>query len=267
MTAVLLAALQLAASGQVVHAQLQTRAVTQPIAEEIRAIAARGEAAWIGYRVPMAAGSHRTCWTDGAMTSPVRLEPPDAMSVLVRVEGGAIVTLRTVTADCAVDAGGLPFVALDGVRPDDSAAWLAALIASTASGADPGRRSERVADAALGALALHAGDEPVRTLVALARTDPRASTRSRALFWLSQRAGNQAVAAIASAIDADPEIEVKKKAVFALSQLPADEGVPRLIELARTHRDAPIRKQAMFWLGQSKDPRVIAFFEEILAAR
>jgi hypothetical protein len=25
-----------------------------------------------------------------------------------------------------------------------------------------------------------------------------------------------------------------------------------------------VRKQAMFWLGQSKDPRALKFFEEIL---
>ena len=58
--------------------------------------------------------------------------------------------------------------------------------------------------------------------------------------------------------------EVKKKAVFALSQLPADEGVPRLIQVARTNKNPAVRKQAMFWLGQSKDPRALAFFEEIL---
>ena len=62
----------------------------------------------------------------------------------------------------------------------------------------------------------------------------------------------------------DPETEVKRKAVFALSQLPHDEGVPKLIEIARTHRTPEVRKQAFFWLGQTKDPRAIQFFEEIL---
>jgi HEAT repeat protein len=57
---------------------------------------------------------------------------------------------------------------------------------------------------------------------------------------------------------------VKKKAVFALSQLPKDEGVPRLMEVARNNRNPAVRKQAMFWLGESKDPRAVKFFEEIL---
>ena len=57
---------------------------------------------------------------------------------------------------------------------------------------------------------------------------------------------------------------MKKKAVFALSQLPRDEGVPLLITVARTNTNPAVRKQAMFWLGQSKDPRAIDFFTELL---
>ena len=40
--------------------------------------------------------------------------------------------------------------------------------------------------------------------------------------------------------------------------------VPKLIDVARSHRDPAVRKQAMFWLGQSRDPRALAFFEQIL---
>ncbi len=46
--------------------------------------------------------------------------------------------------------------------------------------------------------------------------------------------------------------------------MPADEGVPKLIEIARTNRNPVVRKQAMFWLGQSKDPRAVKFFEDVL---
>ena len=57
---------------------------------------------------------------------------------------------------------------------------------------------------------------------------------------------------------------MKRRAVFALSQLPDRRGVPRLIAVARGHSNAAVRKQAFFWLGQSKDPRALAFFAEIL---
>ena len=60
------------------------------------------------------------------------------------------------------------------------------------------------------------------------------------------------------------DTEVKMKAVFALTQMPKDDGVPMLIQVARAHTNPAVRKQAMFWLGQSKDPRALKFFEDVL---
>ncbi len=52
--------------------------------------------------------------------------------------------------------------------------------------------------------------------------------------------------------------------MFALTQLPADESTTQLIRVARTNRNPQVRKQALFWLGQSKDPRALAYIEEVL---
>jgi hypothetical protein len=106
--------------------------------------------------------------------------------------------------------------------------------------------------------------DAVSTLIEAARNSPATAIRGEAIFWLSQKAGNKAAAAITERIEQDPDTEVKKRAVFALSQLPKDEGVPLLINVARTNANPAVRKQAMFWLGQSKDPRAIEFFAEIL---
>ena len=108
------------------------------------------------------------------------------------------------------------------------------------------------------------GDQPLNELLTLARDGSTVGVKGNALFWLAQRAGQKAVGTITAAIENDPDTEVKKKAVFALSQLPKDEGVPLLIQQARTNKNPVVRKQAMFWLGQSKDPRALKFFEEIL---
>jgi hypothetical protein len=40
--------------------------------------------------------------------------------------------------------------------------------------------------------------------------------------------------------------------------------VPLLIRTARSHSNRAVRKQAFFWLGESRDPRALAFFEDIL---
>lgn len=106
--------------------------------------------------------------------------------------------------------------------------------------------------------------EAIGTLIGMARNDASPHVRGQALFWLAQRAGRQAAVAIENAILDDPDTEVKTKAVFALTQMPDGEGVPQLIHVARTNRNLEVRKKAMFWLGQSKDPRALAFFEEVL---
>jgi HEAT repeats len=106
--------------------------------------------------------------------------------------------------------------------------------------------------------------DAVDILIDNARTNSDANVRGEAIFWLAQKAGNQAAAAITERIDQDPDTEVKKRAVFALSQLPKSEGVPLLIQVARTNPNPAVKKQAIFWLGQSKDPRALDYFAEIL---
>jgi HEAT repeat protein len=101
-------------------------------------------------------------------------------------------------------------------------------------------------------------------LMEMAKSDTSASVRGQALFWLAQKAGKKAVAAIGNAIRNDPETEVKTKAVFALTRMPKDEGIPLLIEVARTSRNPEVRRKAVFWLGQSRDPRALAFIEDVL---
>jgi len=249
------------AQSQIVNARIETRHATRGLDAEIQSVAAQGAAAWVAYRIPTVRGPQHMCASNSWTSAKVMLEPASELTILIRVEDRRLVRLQTVTPDCEVDAGDLPVVWLEGVSLADSAAWLTAQIKSTDGS---GQREPRVVLSALAGLIWHPGDDPIKTMVAVARDDRRPLVRSQALFWLSQRAGQQAVGAIRGAIDDDPETEVKRKAVFALSRLPKDEGVPLLVEIARTNRNREVRKQAMFWLGQSKDPRAIAFFEEVL---
>jgi len=242
--------------------------------------AASAGPAWVGYAVPSVPGEHQMCcWTggsNGACCEGCRLEPgtsaaqtmPPARSgpiplegsrqffVLYRVERGLVDKIRIFSEDCPLDAGGLTLYWLTGVRPVDSVTVLSSFVAATAE--------KKVADSALSALAMHQEPTALDRLITAARDGGTTQIRGQALFWLAQRAGEKAVGTISEAIAKDPETEVKRRAVFALSQLPRDEGVPLLIQLARTNTNPAVRKQAMFWLGQSKDPRALRFFEEIL---
>ena len=239
---------------------------TTSIAKDLRALAATlTEPTWIGYTQPMIDGEHNMCdyWNDGmrysSSTDPIRLEPADFFFVLFRVENKDIIRIRTFSANCPLDAGGKAVHWFNNVPVNDSVSFLKTFISPNAT--------RRLMDSATTAIALTEGQQPLNELISLARDGASTNVRGSALFWLAQRAGQKAVGTITAAIENDPDTEVKKKAVFALSQLPKDEGVPLLIDQARNNKNPVVRKQAMFWLGQSKDPRALKFFEEILTKR
>ena len=221
--------------------------------------------AWLTYAVPLVAGERFIC--DGMHTSNgvnrptpgsgvMMLEGPRRLWVLFRLEGGRVDRIRIASENCTLDAGGLTVNWVSTVTPSESVALLASFLTSSSS--------NRLADGALTALAMHSEPAALARLLTTARQGATTHLRGQALFWLAQRAGEKAIGTITEAIAKDPETDVKRRAVFALSQLPKDEGIPRLIEVARTNPNAAVRKQAMFWLGQTKDERALRFFEEIL---
>ena len=126
-------------------------------------------------------------------------------------------------------------------------------------------KNERVRESAVQGLAFSREPGAIDIVFAVAKGDPSARLRGEALSWLAREAGRKATGAIQNSLESDPELSVKKKAVFALSQLPREDGVPLLINVAKSNKDPEIRKQAMHWLGQSRDPRALSFFEEVLS--
>ena len=289
-------------------------------------ITSTADVAWIGYSVPAAPGDRTFCWSDGdgirTTSSPIRLEGPSTIVVLLRVEARRVERIRVSSPDCELDAGGRALHWLSDVTPSQSLALLSGFVSRE------DQRHDRVSDGAITAIALHADasadtvldrlasagqpeavrkkavfwlgqargrrgfqtvlrialedespavrksaifalsqseqPEALPSLIQLAREDRSPDVRGEAIFWLAQKAGRKAADAITERLEQDPDTDVKKRAVFALSQLPKDEGVPLLIQVARSNRNPAVRKQAMFWLGQSKDPRALEFFAEIL---
>jgi hypothetical protein len=244
------------------NGRIESHATTN-IARDMQQLAGTlSEPAWIGYTQPLIDGNHNMCdyWNDGRMitqsTDPIRLEPADFFFVLFRVEEKQITRIRTYSENCPLDAGGKVVHWFNNVSPVDSMAYMKTFMAPAST--------RRLNDSAVTVIALTRGDQALNELLTLARDGATAQVKGNALFWLAQRAGQKAIGTITAAIENDPDTKVKEKAVFALSQLPKDEGVPLLIQQARTNKNPAVRKQAMFWLGQSKDPRALKFFEEIL---
>lgn len=260
-------------SPNIVNAKLETRAFSGDLSSQLKS----SIPAWFGYAIKVKRGDHNSCcwssdsngggcWLEGNQSGtvmsarpgqPIPLEGTDTIALLFRAENNQIGKIRIFSLDCPLDGGGLPFTWITGVPAAQSVDFLRKLIHEGSQ--------TKIDNAAILALSMHDDPVGIEALIQLAKTDPSPHIREQALFWLGQKAGTRAVATISDAILNDPDTNVKKRAVFALSQLPKDEGVPKLIEVARTQRNPEVRKQAFFWLGQSKDPRALAFFQEILA--
>jgi hypothetical protein len=280
--AIALAAAEAAAQpAHVVNGKVETHAAGASLEQTFKVLVTASRApAWIGYDVPAAARQQMCCFDSTRRFGPcsgcrlesmhaftfqaspprvIAVEGPPRLVVLIRTEAGRVDVAHVLSPECGIDVGGLTLHWFEGVQPSQSLALLSGLVATA--------QDEDLWEPAVSAISLHADPTADAILVGLARRDPRQDVRSQTLFWLAQRAGDRAIATIREAIERDPELEVKQQAVFALSELPNREGVPLLIGIARTHRHPEVRRQAFFWLGESEDPRALAFFEEVLAAR
>ena len=125
------------------NARLETRAAGPSLDAAIRQIAATAEKAqWVGYHVDQVAGERGVCcnnnWNDGNCGTcrlekendgtsgtthadgNVKLEGSRQLVVLYRLEAKQIVKIRVASDDCTLDAGGLPFIWLTGVKTAES---------------------------------------------------------------------------------------------------------------------------------------------------
>ena len=216
---VTLASSALAQQPRLVNGRLAPQAVAQGLDRTFQGlVAAQGEPAWIGYAVPIAPGDHTMCcYGDGGMTwcglepsdtrsrtsapvrtpnsGPVRLEGPDSMIVLFRIEEKAVQKIRTFTPECELDAGGRTIHWLEGVAPAESVALLASLISRDE------QKRDRVTNTALAAISMHRDPSAETALMRLARQDASSKVRGEAIFWVAQKAGEKAGAEITAAIE------------------------------------------------------------------
>src|SRR5687767_733583 len=136
----------LAQQPAITNADVRQASAANGLESAIRAASsAAGGPVWIGYAAPAIPGDYNNgcCWSDSgrgcglegdrvivssnsAPSTPVRLEGPAHVVVLMRYEMGVPDKLRVFSPDCPLDAGGLPFYWLSNVKPGESIAMLTA---------------------------------------------------------------------------------------------------------------------------------------------
>ncbi len=122
----------------------------------------------------------------------------------------------------------------------------------------------RVRERAVSSLANSRQPEALDLLVSIAKTGDDPRLRLQAVSGLGRKSGANVVSTLTGIIDNDRDPGVKRRAMSSLQSLPDGEGVPVLIQMAKTQRDLEMRKQAMTSLQHSRDPRALAFFEEVI---
>lgn len=121
----------------------------------------------------------------------------------------------------------------------------------------------RNVDEALSAAAFADAGNLAPDFVRLVRDDDAGvHARKEALFWFGQT--GESTRDLVALDDVLKGRELREQYTFVLSQRRDDPSLDKLIDIARRDPDTGIRKQAMFWLGQSREPRAIQFFKDIL---
>ena len=187
----------------------------------------------------------------------------DHAVLLLRLAGGTVDKLRLENPDRPLDAGGLRFVWLSGIAPDDSVATLRSIVL-----AGVGSVSR---DAALFAIAVHHTPSALPALIGFTSPNIAPAIREKAAFWLANQGGTEGFATIQRLVREDVDAAFREKLAFDLTLVRQPEGLQpaaleELIRMAHADGSPQVRKQAQFWMANLGGKRVTADLRAAVAA-
>ncbi len=229
--------------------------------------------AWVAYSVPMVSGRRQLCcgdtWTsrrrradricslersgDGFVHRDGDAEAGGELRVLLRFHDRRPTEIRAFSADCRLDAGGLPVYIWEGVEPRQS---LDLLIARARAG------DEEVAEGALVAVAHHglAGVDDMLGQLARGELVPR--LEEEAIFWLGEARGVGGLEVLDRLRQETRDTELLEHVAFALHLSEAPGALSSLIDMARADPSGEVRGTALFWLSQQAGEQAAATIAE-----
>jgi HEAT repeat protein len=259
---------------QVVNAKMETRALQGSLADTLRGLEAQADKPeWIGYSVPEIAGDRTVCcgnFNDNygscgtcrlekengissttsqkdAQNGTVQLEGSRQLVVLFRLENKQVMRIREASENCTLDAGGLPFIWLTGVKPAESVSLLADLVHKATF---EGHGEHEIGQGALSAIALHADPSADRAFDSFVAADQPEQLRKHASFWLGAARGKAGELLLQKMAKSDPSPEVRSQVAFAFSVSHEPDALNEMIRMAKEDESSHVRGQALFWLAQ-----------------
>jgi hypothetical protein len=249
--------------------QLRIEPMGQNLTATIDRVRHSKDQLWLGYEVPALPGIHQnSCsdWSDSSQTEDgccgeYRLEDEHGIHrsnnngaaeqnvyVLLRFEKGDLVKVRTAGAGCRLNAGGVDFVWLAGVKQEESIVYLADSVNQPS-------QSSKALEGALLAISLHAAPEATRALEQIASSTASRHTREQAAFWLAVQRGHDGFLALKSLENKSTESEFREKLAFDFAQNSDPAAQDELIHMAKFDPEAKVRGQALFWIAQKAGKR------------
>jgi hypothetical protein len=254
---------------KVSNTQFKSEPVEQSLAATVDRARHSSDLLWLGYEVPALPGAHlTTCsdWSDSSQSDDdccgaYRLEDERGMHsnnngrsaqnvyVLLRFDQGDAVKVRAVAAGCHLNAGGVNFDWLTGVKPEESIAFLAGLV-------NQAPEHSRTVEGALLAISFHAAPEATHVLEQIASSSAPEHTREQAAFWLGVQRGHDGFVALKSLVNKSADdARFREKLTFDFTQNSDPGAEDELIHMAKFDSEAKVRGQALFWIAQKAGKR------------
>jgi HEAT repeat protein len=161
--------------------------------------------------------------------------------ILFRLAAGKIDRVRAEAVDRQLDAGGLRFVWLTNVTPEDSIATLKTLCLTS--------DSNRLVDSAVFLISIHQLQAAVPALIALTAPGDNLHLREQAAFWLANHGGHEGFVAIQNFARTDKDDKFRAKLAFDLTQSKDPGALDEIVRMAHEDSSPGVRSQAQFWMA------------------
>lgn len=249
---------------KVSETNLRVEPVTQNLAATIDRVRHSNDRLWMGYEVSAVPGLRQSTCSDWSASSQsddgccgeYRLEDEHGMHgsstnapaeqsvyILLRFEKGDLLKIRTGRPGCRLNAGGVDFAWLTGVKPEESIAFLSGQVNQSS-------QSSKVVEGALLAISIHASTEATHALEQIASSTASKHIREQAAFWLGVQRGHEGYLALKSLESKSTEPDFREKLTFDFAQNSDPAAQDELIRMAKSDPEAKVRGQALFWIAQ-----------------
>jgi len=246
---------------QVVNGQVSTQPVDHNLQTTLDKLKQSATPLWVGYTIPTAKPFHSNWGSstvsylekhdnneDGANDKPSTEQ--DHAVILFRLADGKVDKVRVEGLDRQLDAGGLRFVVLANVTPEDSIATLKNLCLAN--------DSSRLINSAVFLISLHQSTAAVPALTSLAGPGNSLHLREQAAFWLSNGRGHEGFVALQNLARTDKDDEFRVKLAFDFNTSKDPGALAELVRMAHEDASPRVRSQAQFWMASRGGKQVAA---------